>query len=43
MNQEIIDKYLKEFYEIHKIKIPIELNSYIHKIINEIELCKKQK
>lgn len=34
-NQEIIDKHLKEFHETHGLKVPIELNSYLHKIINE--------
>jgi hypothetical protein len=34
-NQDIIDKYLKEFYEVQKLKVPIELNSYLHRMINE--------
>jgi hypothetical protein len=34
-NQDIIDKYLKEFYEVQRLKVPIELNSYLHRMINE--------
>lgn len=34
-NQQIIDKHLDEFNKVQKIKIPIELNSYLHRMINE--------
>jgi hypothetical protein len=34
--QEIIDKHLKEFHKVQQLKVPIELNSYLHKIINEV-------
>lgn len=34
-NQELIDKYLSEFHEIQKLKVPIELNSYLHRMLDE--------
>jgi hypothetical protein len=34
--QPIIDKYLKEFYEIQGMKIPIEFHPYLHRMIKEI-------
>jgi hypothetical protein len=33
--QEIIDKHLKQFHEVQRLKVPIELNSYLHRMINE--------
>jgi hypothetical protein len=33
--QTIINKHLKEFHEVQQLKVPIELNNYIHRIINE--------
>jgi aspartate carbamoyltransferase regulatory subunit len=40
-NQEIIDKHLKEFYDVQKTKVPIELNSYLHKMIDEVNTINK--
>jgi hypothetical protein len=34
-DQKIIDKYLKEFHEVQKMKVPIELNIYLHRMIDE--------
>jgi hypothetical protein len=34
-DQKIIDKYLKEFHEVQRMKVPIELNSYLHRMIDE--------
>jgi hypothetical protein len=34
-DQKLIDKYLKEFYEVQRLKVPIELNSYLHRMIDE--------
>ena len=34
-NQRIIDKHLSEFYETHRKTIPIEVNAYIHRIVDE--------
>jgi hypothetical protein len=33
--QEIIDKHLKEFHEVQRLKVPIELNSYLQRMIEE--------
>lgn len=33
--QNIIDRHLREFYEIHNEKIPISLRPYIFRIVNE--------
>jgi hypothetical protein len=34
-NKEIIDKHLKEFHEVQGLQVPIELNSYLHRMIEE--------
>ncbi len=34
-NQEIIDKHLAEFHETHGLKVPIELHSYLHRMIED--------
>ena len=34
-NQEIIDKHLREFNQVQKMQVPIELNSYLHRMINQ--------
>ena len=34
-NQEIIDKYLREFNQVQRMKVPIELNPYLHRMINQ--------
>jgi hypothetical protein len=34
-NQEIIDKYLKEFHETQGLTIPIEFHSYLHRMIDQ--------
>jgi len=39
-NQQIIDKYLKEFYEVWQMKVPIELNPYLHRMIDEALLIR---
>jgi hypothetical protein len=36
INQEIIDKYLKEFHETQGLTIPIEFHSYLHRMIDEV-------
>lgn len=41
-NQEIIDKHLKEFHETHRLKVPIELNPYIHRMIEEAKANPKE-
>jgi hypothetical protein len=33
--QEIIDKHIKQFHEVQRLKVPIELNIYLHRIIEE--------
>jgi len=34
-NAEIITKYLKEFHEVQKMTVPIELESYLHRMLDE--------
>lgn len=34
-NQEIIDRYMSEFHEVQRMRVPIEFHSYIHRMLND--------